>query len=66
MSEVPPLPPDFGKGMLPVVDNFEWIDERRREPISPLWFWVDEVIYPELEKAMAELVGRGDDQTQAR
>jgi hypothetical protein len=31
-----PLAPDFGKGMLPVVDYFEWIDEVRRRP---LWFW---------------------------
>jgi hypothetical protein len=41
-----------------VIDDFAWIDERRREPISPLWFWEDEGIYPELEKAMAELISK--------
>ena len=44
--------------MDPVIDYFEWIDQRRREPVSPLWFWVDEVraIFDELEKEMSELI----------
>jgi hypothetical protein len=56
----PSLPPDFGKGRDPVIDDFAWIDQRRREPVSPLWFWVDEVraIFDELEKEMLELLGR--------
>ena len=42
--------------MDPIVDYFEWIDERRREPpLSPLWD--DRAIWEELEKEMAELLG---------
>jgi len=44
----------------PVIDYFEWIDQRRREPVSPLWFWKGEVraIFDELEKEMAKLLRR--------
>jgi hypothetical protein len=35
-DNLPPLPPDFGKGLLPVVDDFDWIYSARG---GPLWFW---------------------------
>jgi hypothetical protein len=57
-DRLPPLPAEFGKDMPIIVDYFPWIIEKRREPVSPLWFWVDEVMYPELEKAMAKLISK--------
>jgi hypothetical protein len=46
--------------MDPIIDYFEWIDQRRQESPIALWFWVDEVrtIFDELEKEMLELLGR--------